>query len=75
MLKRLPIGILIMGMGMVCAQDQPPPETPPPPTPPPTQTLDPNQLANLVAPIALYPDPLLSEVLVAATYPLEMGAA
>jgi hypothetical protein len=37
--------------------------------------LDPNQLANLVAPIALYPDPLLSEVLVAATYPLEVVQA
>ncbi len=30
---------------------------------------------QLVAPIALYPDPLLSNVLVAATYPDEVGAA
>jgi hypothetical protein len=31
-----------------------------------------DQLDSLVAPIALYPDPLLSQVLVAATYPLEL---
>ena len=30
------------------------------------------QLDALVAPIALYPDPLLSQVLVASTYPLEL---
>ena len=34
--------------------------------------LPPEQLDALVAPIALYPDPLLSQVLVASTYPLEM---
>ena len=31
-----------------------------------------DQLNSLVAPIALYPDPLLSQVLVASTYPLEI---
>jgi hypothetical protein len=30
------------------------------------------QLDSLVAPIALYPDPLLSQTLVASTYPLEI---
>ena len=39
------------------------------------QKLAPDQLANLVAPIALYPDPLLSQVLVASTYPLEVVEA
>jgi uncharacterized membrane protein YgcG len=34
-----------------------------------------DQLDNLVAPIALYPDPLLSQVLVASTYPLEVVEA
>jgi hypothetical protein len=34
-----------------------------------------DQLDNLVAPIALYPDPLLSQVLVASTYPLEIVEA
>jgi hypothetical protein len=31
-----------------------------------------DQLESLVAPIALYPDPLLAQVLVASTYPLEI---
>jgi Protein of unknown function (DUF3300) len=31
-----------------------------------------DQLDSLVAPIALYPDPLLCQVLVASTYPLEI---
>src|SRR5215831_13719181 len=31
-----------------------------------------DQLDSLVAPIALYPDPLLSQVLIACTYPLEI---
>ena len=31
-----------------------------------------DQLDSLVAPIALYPDPLLSQALVASTYPLEV---
>ena len=34
--------------------------------------LPPEQLDSLVAPIALYPDPMLSQVLVASTYPLEV---
>src|SRR5579864_1121600 len=34
--------------------------------------LTPDQLDNLVAPVALYPDPLLGQVLVASTYPLEI---
>ena len=37
--------------------------------------LSPNQLDDLVAPVALYPDPLLSQVLVACTYPLEIVEA
>jgi hypothetical protein len=34
--------------------------------------ISPDQLDSLVAPIALYPDPLLSQTLVASTYPLEI---
>ena len=34
--------------------------------------IPPEQLDSLVAPIALYPDPLLSQTLVASTYPLEV---
>jgi hypothetical protein len=37
--------------------------------------MSPAQLENLVAPIALYPDPLLSQVLAASTYPLELVEA
>ncbi len=32
----------------------------------------PDQLDSLVAPIALYPDPLLAQTLAASTYPLEL---
>jgi hypothetical protein len=34
--------------------------------------LRPEELDSLVAPIALYPDPMLSQTLVASTYPLEL---
>jgi Protein of unknown function (DUF3300) len=34
--------------------------------------IPPDQLDSLVAPIALYPDPLLAQTLVASTYPLEL---
>jgi hypothetical protein len=37
--------------------------------------LSPQDLANLVAPIALYPDALLAQVLAASTYPLEVVEA
>jgi hypothetical protein len=37
--------------------------------------LSPQQLDNLVAPVALYPDPLLGQVLAASTYPLEVVEA
>lgn len=43
------------------------PDAPPP--------LKPEELQQLVAPIALYPDDLLSHVLIASTYPLEVVAA
>jgi hypothetical protein len=39
------------------------------------QTLNAQQLESMVAPIALYPDTLLSQVLVASTYPLELVEA
>src|SRR5882724_7210623 len=37
-----------------------------------TAKLPPEELASLVAPIALYPDPLLAQTLAASTYPLEL---
>jgi uncharacterized membrane protein YgcG len=39
------------------------------------QALSPQQMDSLVAPVALYPDPLLSQVLAASTYPLEIAEA
>jgi hypothetical protein len=39
------------------------------------EPFSPEQLENLLAPIALYPDPLLAQVLVAATFPDEIDQA
>jgi len=39
---------------------------------PAAEKLSPDQLDSLVAPIALYPDPLLAQTLAASTYPLEL---
>ncbi len=47
----------------------------PAPAAPADQLLKPEQLEALVAPIALYPDPLLAQVLAASTYPLEIVQA
>jgi len=58
-----------IGLMPVPAAAQPPPDQPPAPA------LSANQLDDLVAPIALYPDPLLSQILVASTYPLEIVEA
>jgi hypothetical protein len=41
----------------------------------PAPTLSNDQLKSLVAPIALYPDELLTQILVASTYPLEIVQA
>ena len=49
-----------------------PPQAAPPP---PGAALSPQQLDDLVAPIALYPDPLVAEVLAASTYPMEIAEA
>src|ERR1041385_8632280 len=40
-----------------------------------SQALSAQQLDSLVAPVALYPDPILSQVLVASTYPIEIVQA
>jgi hypothetical protein len=67
---RLLFGALLVGPGhmMLYAQDAPA-------APAQDQTLTQDQLNDLVAPIALYPDPLISQILVAATYPLEVVQA
>lgn len=43
--------------------------------PAPAEAWTAEELENLLAPIALYPDPILAQVLVAATYPEEIAAA
>ncbi len=69
--------LLFPGGAILFAQDIAQTAPPPPAqgAPPPAQLLSPDQLNDLVAPIALYPDNLLSQVLVASTYPLEIVEA
>jgi len=61
------------GAGLVVAQAKAPATTTAPPAAASdTAKLPMAQLEALVAPIALYPDPLLAQTLVASTYPLEI---
>src|SRR6202046_3603418 len=57
------------------ASAQTPPPAQPASAPAQQQLLNNAQLDSLLAPIALYPDALLSEVLMASTYPLEVVEA
>src|ERR1039458_136654 len=57
---------------LTMAQGQEPTSVPRQKAPVQAQMLPAEQLNDLVAPIALYPDALLSQVLVASTYPLEV---
>lgn len=54
-----------------------PPQASPNPTPAPgsAQERDSAHLASILAPVALYPDPLLNNILAASTYPLEVVEA
>src|SRR5215475_12663887 len=66
--------VALLGAGFNASAQ--PPATPPAGTAPAsTPLLTIEQLRDLVAPIALYPDQLLSQVLVASTYPLEVVEA
>ena len=55
----------------------PAPDQAPPPAqaPPPSSTLSPQQLQQLVAPIALYPDALVAQILAASAYPTQIVEA
>jgi hypothetical protein len=59
--------LLLLGVGdrVLWAQSGPPAEP----------QLSPEQLDSLLAPIALYPDPLLGQILAASVYPLEIVEA
>ena len=73
---RLLLALAIVVATAVSAVAQQPAATSPAGSSPPDQTLlKPEQLEALVAPIALYPDALLANMLAAATYPLEMVEA
>jgi Protein of unknown function (DUF3300) len=83
-LRRTPLASITILFCLLCvawlvvpsfAQETPPPPPPPPPAaaaeqpaPPPGPVLGPEQLDQLVTRIALYPDPLLAQVLTASTY-------
>ena len=60
--------VLLPGNALVAAQDQKPAAAPEQAA----VKIPADQLDSLVAPIALYPDALLSQTLVASTYPLEV---
>jgi uncharacterized protein DUF3300 len=67
--------ILASSHAPLFAQGATPPPSPAPaasPAPEEPVKLSNDQLDSLVAPIALYPDPLLAQTLVASTYPLEI---
>ena len=71
-------GLSVILSSVLFGQQPPPPPDqggPPQETAPPPQPLNPQQLQDLVAPIALYPDTLLSQILVASTYPIEVVEA
>ena len=64
--------LLLPGEGALLAQETAKPAAPAAGAEAAPVKLPPDQLDSLVAPIALYPDPLLAQTLVAATYPLEI---
>jgi hypothetical protein len=74
--------VMAMVVSLAAAQTTPPPAKPPPAagTAPPSAApagapASKEQLEQLLAPIALYPDSLLSQVLMAATYPADVAEA
>src|SRR4249919_2410256 len=74
--------LVAMVVPLAAAQTTPPPAKPPPTagTAPPSAApagapASKEQLEQLLAPIALYPDSLLSQVLMAATYPADVAEA
>jgi len=66
------VAMLLPGQGLLLAQSTTATPAPSAPAEPAEPKIPPEQLEALVAPIALYPDSLLAQALVAATYPLEI---
>lgn len=71
MKRILNLTILFCALGALplCAQEAAPPPAPA------YQALSPDELDQMLGPIALYPDPLISEILPAATFPTEIVMA
>src|ERR1700684_2054537 len=82
--------VLMLSASIAFAQTGVPPPPPGPAPAPPPDAVSPavppsaapqppafsqEQLDQMLAPIALYPDPLLSQILMASTYPLEVVEA
>ncbi len=66
------VALLAQGESALLAQETPQATPAEPAAEPAAEKLSPDQLDSLVAPIALYPDPLLAQTLAASTYPLEL---
>lgn len=69
------VGVLLLAAVILVAQQPPPAPPAQAPAPAPARLLSPAELDTLVAPVALYPDGLLGQVLAASTYPLEVVEA
>lgn len=76
--SRLRLGCVLVGWNLLCAIPVAFAQAPAAPSAPVNaaeQTFKPEELEQLVAPIALYSDSLLAQVLMASTYPLEVALA
>ncbi|WP_083518496.1 DUF3300 domain-containing protein [Dechloromonas denitrificans] len=76
------VAVLVSGSMVISGCTAAPPAAPPPTTStsssasaPNTGSLSQAQLEQLLAPVALYPDALLAQILMASTYPLEVVEA
>ena len=67
--------ILLLAAPPSALAQLPPPALPPPAGAPAPPTFRQEELDQLLAPIALYPDALLAQILMASTYPLEVVQA
>jgi Protein of unknown function (DUF3300) len=67
--------LTIISVAAFAQTQPPPPQTAPPLADQAAPLASPQQLDDLVAPIALYPDPIMTQILVASTYPLEIVEA
>jgi len=73
-MKTQPLSLILISLAAFAADPAPPPATPAPPPAAPVKRSA-ADLEKLVAPIALYPDPLIATILPASVYPLEIVQA